>query len=629
MSMRARTSIESFILSLVALTLLTGATLMAAPPPTEDSFDARRAWLIEQFRDQKIRGHQKTGIPDAFTRLVLSDGKDAEALEYLSKYPVKSNEFFDYPWLARALHSYGQHFSPEQIERLRGNLARVTDWLDHGTENHAAMRVASGYLFAQYFPDATWRAGKRQLTSQELMAEAKQKILDRGRGFYRIGNNEQLSTTYALLNAYPMLGLYDFAEDPEVRQAADALLLYHAVTVAVNNFDGHLMPPFNRRNRAQWRFAGPELKGNKRYLPVHHTMSWLLWGQNQVIAEDFTSAAEPPYAVFFAVTTWRAPEAVNRIARGEGTPYELRSTLSAFNQWGQAREFETLRYVYRDQDFAIGTPVAHRFSPGGFYLDYHLFNIVWKSDNRLRALEAMHPYWRSNHGEDLWKETHSPFQQFAAHRNTAIMMCDIPQADPWATQGAEQYWIKQRDKHADDLMKLAQVRFPASVEELTQEGDVYFFKEADVYISVRVLQPGHQLDSQSVPDYHVIKSRAARTGFVFEVGTAKQHGDFATFRKAITENPVKVDWDLMEAQYRDSGGTTLRMRMEPPGGENALGPLEIRPSVWIDGEAVGADGWPILQSPVATLQAGVLRVGSADEQATVDWSGALPQISRR
>ncbi len=65
-----------------------------------------------------------------------------------------------------------------------------------------------------------------------------------------------------------------------------------------------------------------------------------------------------------------------------------------------------------------------------------------------------------------------------------------------------------RDKHFNKLIKLGQVRFPTTVDEVTANGDLCFSREGDVYVAIRVLKPGHTLheikDVFSNDLFHVI-----------------------------------------------------------------------------------------------------------------------------
>ena len=621
----------------------------AGEPPMGDDFEARRRWLLESFRNLPISHQSKPGMPQAVARLFLAKGQDAEALKYVTEVFERIKTTKDKgqvrncaPALARALHMFGEHFSGEQLRRIKEAVTSkiiVSTLRGHGTENHAAQYVTSLYLLAQYFPDANWDCGDgKPHTSAELMAEAKARILQRGKGFFRAGNNEQLSTTYATVNVYPFFNLMEFAKDPHVRDAAEALVLYHLTLLALNNFDGHLVPPFNRRNVTQQRF-GPPGKRIGRIMPMHHNHAWLLWGQNTVIAEDFTRAAEPALALDYIYAGWRMPEVLNRIACGAETPYEIRGTLPAFGIWGSGKSVETLRYVWRDRAFAIGGVAGQYVDPGQFLLDYDTFGIVWKSPNRFRSLEVMHPYWRSNEGEDYWKGTHSPFQQTGVHRNTAIVLFNIPEQDPWRDRAQQKAWLGLRDKHCDQLLKLAEVRFPATVKDFVQDGDFYFFREGEVYVAIRVLKPRHTLHEMedeilkklggSTDVFRVIKSREAQTGFVFEVGTAEKHKSFAAFQTAVRANPLTVDWSALEVRYRNSDGDQLQFRYDANLAADKDGFIWFAPQLWINGKKRDIANWPTAESPAVVMRNGVLHMAQGGDSFEVDWSGELPRITKK
>ena len=616
----------------------------------DEDYEARREWLLNLYRGHTIRSHPKQGSPEVPVKLYLTDGKDQEALEYITTVfdkiktnKEKGNVRNATPALVRTLYMFGEHFSDNQIQRIKDAVTSevVSGMINsHGTENHAAQFVTSMYLLAQYFPDAIWniREGE-QYTSQQMMDTARNHILSRGRGFYRMGNGEQLSTTYDIINSYPFLNLMEFARDPVMREAGEAMVLYHISMLALNNFDGHIMPPFNRRNALQVRFGSPE-HTTARYMPILFQAAWLWWGQNEVIPEDFLTAVDPQYTLDYSLAKWRIPESLNRIARGAGTPYEIRGAVGRFGGlWGDAKDLETLRYVWKDRDFAIGGAVAQSFDPDGFFTDYHMFGITWKSSNRLRSLEVMNPYWYSNLGEDYWHTTHSPFQQAGLNHNTAIVMFNIPVKDPWAVRGRKD-WLANRDMHFDKLIRLAQVRFPTTVDELVQDGDLYFFREGNVYVAVRVLKPGHTLHKIVTEDewvmkqadssftFYVIKSREAQTGFVFEVGTANDHGNFKAFQEKVRCNPLTVDWDKLEVLYHNSGGEEIRFRYDTDMSEDKNGFILFDPDMWINGEKRDIANWPVADSPVVSLRNGVLRADQGGDSFLVDWSGELPRIAR-
>ncbi len=609
--------------------------------PTNTDYDTRNQWMLELFKDKRIESNTKKGLIEVLAKLRLTDGQNEEAMEYIANNIPGHANMFDIPPVVQALYMYGESFSKEQIEKIRkavtgSEVGRIIT--GGGTENHAAMSVVGMYLLPQYFPDEKWDTERMGiLNSEEMKVIAKERILQRSRGYYHFSNNEQLSTTYFTTNLYPFFILMKFAEDQVVRDAAEALVLYHLSMVALNNFDGHLMPPFNRRNVLQQQY-GPPLRKEGRSLPTFLPFTWLFWEQNEVIAEDFISALEPAYPLFYGVTDWQMPELLNRIALGAEVPYEIWGTLGHFNQWGKNEEQDVLRYVWRDKKYAIGGPVAQYFDPDEFYIDHHSFNITWKSNNRFRALETMHPYWHSNRGEDYWKNTHSPFQQFGIHQNTAIVMYDIPDSDPWIFRGRND-WRELRNQHFDNLIHLAQIRFPTTIDKLVQNGDWYFFREKDVFVAIRVLKPGHTLNQ--LPDerlreldgysdlFNVIKSHESQTGFIFEVGKADDY-DFNSFQKTVKNNALKINWDEMEVQYTNSQGDQLRFKYDNDFRENKNGFILISPDLWVNNK-LRKDKitvWPITESPLVSLNNGILNVEKNGDGFTVDWSGKYPRIEK-
>ena len=644
-----QTAAAALIIGSSAKSLLGMAAHAAVEPPTGDGFDARRRWLLESFRDVPISRQPKVGMPQAVARLYLANGRDAEALRYVAESydqlktaEAKKGQTRNIaPALVRALHRFGEHFSGQQLGQIRDAVTSkvvVNTLRGHGTENHAAQFVTSMFLLAQFFPDAIWESGDgKRYTSAETMAEAKSRIMQRGKGFYRAGNNEQLSTTYATVNVYPFFNLMEFAKDPQVRDAAEALVLYHLAMLALGNFDGHIIPPFNRSNVTQQRF-GPPGKRTSRIMPMHHNHAWLFWGQNDVIAEDFTKAAEPALALDYVYAEWRMPEVLNRIATGADAPYEIRGTLPAFGAWGSGKSLETLRYVWRDRDFAIGGVAGQLADPGQFLLDYDTFGIVWKSPNRFRSLQVLHPFWRSNEGEDYWKGTHSPFQQTGVYRNTAIVMFSIPEKDPWRDRAQQKQWLGLRDKHFDQLIQLAAVRFPSTVEDLVEDGDCYFFREGGVFVAIRVLKPKHTRHEMvdellkkfdgSAEVFYVIKSREAQTGFVFEVGTIEKHQSFAAFQTAVRSNPLSVDWSALEVRYRNSDGDQLRFRYDAKLSEDQNRFIWFAPDLWINGKKRDLTNWPTTDSPLVSLRDGVLKVAQGGGAFMVDWSGEHPRLAK-
>ena len=139
-------------------------------------------------------------MPQAVARLYLASGRDADALMFVTEVFEQIKTTKDEgqvrncaPALARALYMFGKHFSGEQIRRIKDAITSQgyrPCWRARDEENHAAQFCLQHVSARPILPDATWDSGDgKQYTSAEMMAEAESRILQRGKGFYRAGNN--------------------------------------------------------------------------------------------------------------------------------------------------------------------------------------------------------------------------------------------------------------------------------------------------------------------------------------------------------------------------------------------------------------------------------------------------------
>jgi hypothetical protein len=311
-----------------------------------------------------------------------------------------------------------------------------------------------------------------------------------------------------------------------------------------------------------------------------------------------------------------------------------------------------MRKVYRDRLFAIGTG-NFRWVPGGDYADHDAvsFNIVWSSADRFRYLECNHPYWYSD-GElperhpDAWsKGSISPFQQTAHHENTAIVLYNIPDKDPWPGKPSPDKWA-WRDGHAEKLLARGQFRYPKSVDETVEKSGWIFLREGKVYIAAKPLRDYYiqtNVAHKDMEGFNVVKSDFNRCGFVFEVGMETDFGSFSSFQDRVVRNPLKVDWEKMTVSYTNSKKDILEIQYQsglPEAAENPVpehwakhgikGMAESVPVVTVNGKKDPPyRDWPVIGSPWINLKNGVLEINDGKARIVVDWRGELPVITGR
>ncbi len=156
-------------------------------------------------------------------------------------------------------------------------------WVDvRSTENLYLMRVTSVYLMAE----ETGNEGTRR--------QYKDTLLNYAAALYHVGMGEWDSENYHGHSLAPLLNLFDFARDAEVKAAAKAALDYLCAIGAVKYYRGAFNGPTNRDYNHPQPFGGSAAN-----------MLWLYFGDtpatNTAFESDevhvFTSGYRPPAAV--------------------------------------------------------------------------------------------------------------------------------------------------------------------------------------------------------------------------------------------------------------------------------------------------------------------------------------------
>jgi hypothetical protein len=344
--------------------------------------------------------------------------------------------------------------------------------------------------------------------------------------------------------------------------------------------------------------------------------------------------------VYAALSNWRPPAAIGSLARGETVPYELTASAAGFGFWGTGTPADVLRYVYRDQLYAMGSGHVFRYDSVGFYDTFTTFRLIYKSSDRFNFIECYHPYWRSN--DRTWRGISSPFEQWAQHKGSAIALFNIPTADPWVGRGRSS-WQAMRDAHSDNLIKEALVRYPKSIDQETESDGWIFLREGDVYIVIRPLK-GYTIDTSYKPagDFDVVVSPGAKNAVIFDIATKKEFATFESFQTAVAKNPPVVDWDQLSVTYTSLKGDTLTATWNPPkydvpeAKENdpERETVQVRPDITVNGAVVPIDSdflnaKAVMKSPSVSLVDRVLRLQTPAGRLEVDWQGNVPKFSNQ
>lgn len=602
----------------------------------DDLLEQRAKWLINQFNGRGLGG-PKFAASVALARLALNPDDDEVIAQisrlYDSLQKGQNGELFSYPGVAWVMTKYREKFTSEQISGLKQKIKGFTDLLGHGTENHALMRNAGAYLWAQFWPnEGGWLDYQGQsLSSHELKERAKGYLLSTMESLYDKGCSENLSSVYTPVHLYPYFALYECARDPEIRAAANAALHFHISNIAANHFEGVTIPPANRDYpEVTWNTDGTGVPISNLNL-VH----WLYWEDAQNWAPSRAEGEGFLFLVNAAVSNWRPHQATKTIARGITTPYELRAAATGFGSWGSGQPAECQRYVYRSRLWAMGSGVF-QYDPDEFYVDYTNFRLIYKSQRRYNYIECYHPYWRSN--DRRWRGINSPFMQIAQHKGTAIMLFNIPSRDPWTTRGRPN-WKAMRDQHSNSLIQEILVRYPQAIDQKAERESWIFLREADVYIAIRTIGP-YMVDSEYAQSdefgptppgsFDVIRSGGTKNAVVVDVATKDEFSTFEAFQAAVIQNPLATDMKTVAVTYTSVMGDVISARWSPPN-YDAKPRVLVRAEVTVNGNPVVMDrdllrGEAVLKSKAVKLTNRVLELSTPAGNLNIDWSGRIPRF---
>jgi hypothetical protein len=610
--------------SIPVLPLLCASLLAVTAAADNATVDERAVAVVSELsaRDlPSIGGTGKLPFGVALAKLVV-DPADASALEYIAGGGMGSG---DYPFNAqlriRGLLAFKDAFSPAQWEQAGASAAAVDEWNQQYTENHSVVLWSSAYLYAQAYPQLQWNWEGEVVNSTRMAAAAKQLLIEYARSVYDRGYSDLLSPTYDLFKIAAWLNLYDLAADQDLRQVADAMLLYHSAHLWLASLDGVVLPG-NIRSSAIGQGAAQ---------PVAESQ-WLLWLWSQSSME-ITAAevrAEQPLVVA-AMSEWRPPQGMLQ------SLHELASAAGGIEFRTQAPDFfmgergYLLRTTYHGGDFSLSSAVT-RMRPEawevhGYRQTVHdeLFGLAWRGAAGVQQISVNHPYWSGASGADNWGIRGSPFIQVGQHRNAAIILMDIPTQDPLAEYAI---WGANR---AAEMLPLAHLRFPTGgVSYGTYAGNWIGLETAEIRIAVHVLQDGWVRDRRALAakGYTVIKSAGIegsrwRSGFVVEVAPLASHPSMEAFMAAVSAGGVAFSEEPFVVTHTTAAGDVLRVAY---GGDYSAAEFG-RPEVLVNGSALDYASWPHLESPFSSLQQRQLQLHVGESGWLVDWSASIPSIA--
>ncbi|MCC5611533.1 hypothetical protein LC612_33535 [Nostoc sp. CHAB 5834] len=390
-------------------------------------------------------------------------------------------------------------------------------WIDcRNTDNLRAMRETSAYLMAE----ETGNERTRQIY--------KERIADRVRSLYQIGQGEWDSEAYLGHGLTTYVNLYDFAKDEEVKAIAKAALDWFTITGALKYWRGGFGGP-SKRDYSQ---------GNCVWCSGASRALGLYFGDSPV--NDNTQDSD---LVHIISSSYRPPAAAVALAKKQFTkPLELLNSKPTYENWkpGGTDKPQFYETLYFGSSFQLGTLAQ---GSGG---DWNGFKLM--AYNSHRGVD----YFIAATGTDATKISTSSVgnNAVAQYQNLAIWLNDKPV--PF------QFF----------LPKSAQVEL--------QAGKI-FVKLEKTWLAIAPINLQFSAVNSNVkryPDDQIltaITTGQEKSGFTLEVGEAESYGSWEQFKRSILLNS-KLKISDGTAEYISS---KKKVKLHHQGRE--------LPKVWRDG----------------------------------------------
>ena len=450
----------------------------------------------------------------------------------------------------------------------------MNSWVDvRSTENLFLMRVTSVYLMAEETGNAA--------TAKKY----KQYLLNYASTLYRVGIGEWDSENYHGHSIAPLLNVYDFAKDMEVKSAAKACLDFFAIAGAVKYYRGGFNGPTKRDYNHAQPFGGSAANSLWVWFGEHPSGKSDHWESDEV--HQITSAYRPPMAaVRLAQKRFDRPVEV----------FAAKPSYDATTKFQADNKPEYAETQYIGHSFQMGSLTGGTSTDGG---DVNGFKLLVRDDDEgAVALHAAPTADPAHPGSPMYK------QGVIAAPNRVAQMQNLAL---WLVKDGKSPWLWVAPKH---------------IKVRVQE-DVTFLISDHTWVAIRPLGTGplrpdaertKQLTTAKktrFPDHQVLSARGvggAYCGLAVEVGERETHGSFERFEKDVLAAEVDLS-DLSEGavRYKSADGKWLGIHWNDD-------PLNL--GVWRNGKRRDLSQLPLYQSPIISAEwgSGQLDVSAGDSE---------------
>jgi len=576
-----------------SLAMLLCAALAAGHSQTREEYLAgyaeRSAYIASRYDSSMAASYYTIAARYAHrSGVAVADSLFREAL----KEP-RGDMFWMFPVIGAYLH--GREVMSGETHALVRNAWKTYAPYRGDTENHWAMYYASLFLAAEQWPGlpgTEWFNGK---SSDENRQEAKAYLIDWMRITTTIGQGEFDSPDYFAEYAISMVLLHDFAQDQEMQKRGAMMMDYLLADFAAEHLEGQYLGGFSR-------IYQPAV-----YKPLLSTASayaYLYFGTGE--------PTQSGWVLLAALSSYRVPEIIYRIATDRDTPYLHRERKRVRNviRFGMEKNPPVYKTTYVTRDYGIGSLQGGILQP----IQQHTWGVRYRYGRPYTTIFGLHPYWSSYelgmffpeeikpliadvvaskstyNNPEKWTGG-SPYERTFQHRNTLLVLYDIPAGTV--------------TEHIDGF-------FPRNLEQRIIDPSGWILcKAGETYVGWYPLQPGEWIEELETTGQEKtsvgwpadiprvketgnwrFRSHHRQNGYVVEVRSANEAGTFERFAELLRDHRPVASLEPGEVSLRYTTIDNDRMQFSFP---------ETR---YLNETAVDLGAWKLFEGPFLNAELG-------------------------
>lgn len=544
---------------------------------SNDTDDGKRYW-------PPLLADMKNAEGDASALQALIDGRGADGLN--SSYAGTFYKAFSCPGYTMYYFKYKDKLPDIQKNKIESvwnstgldyttredhKMDPIYSCTEFNSENFSWMARLAGYLMAHEFNDT------RTVNGKTAMAYFDEYVRNWVRGTYCAGRVEWNSHVYSGFCFQAALTLYENAQDTEIRKMARAVLDWIVMENALHYLDGNLVGPDSRDKGNGYKdFEG---SGNG-------------WNYVHFADDDYHPHLSIDYIDdkfsgiwtigFIKQATYRPPQVLIDIAQRKfNMPVELHNAKpfywldeKNYADWQgntfNSRRFE-FEFQYIDENYTLASLASGR--PSG-WIGTFSEQSVWKLGVMGTGTSGATVLY-GNSGNYSDGAGRCKYEQIGQYRNAMMRVI----------KGTDKIWVSiPKDKPSELINKTVFVDLGSDV-----------YAAFSPYNSTGLDSTTCSKDNAYMR--HNWSFNSSQIGaLVLEVGTKKEHGSYANFKTAVSNNAKISSPATDQVKYISTSGKSLKVQSMPRanydlycgGGDDDGGVL---PKVWTDDNLIDFETW--------------------------------------